>query len=267
MQKTLIAVSVAAALGMGGAAHAADMYQPAAPGPGGYKDAPYVYSWTGFYVGLQLGGTGESGKVSDTSLFSLNAAPTDSRYSMGGLSGGALIGYIQQVSPKFVLGIEADFTDISQSSTATAANLFANGNPVGSGGVTWNTKLDWLTTVRARGGYLLAPNLMIFATGGLAFGDIERRGQHAYSGGCPNCITAGPETDTAAGFAVGGGVEYQMTGNWLLRAEYLFADLDGKSLTSNTNFPSATFNWSSMDVQTVRAALSYKFGSTYEPLK
>ncbi len=62
-------------------------------------------------------------------------------------------------------------------------------------------------------------------------------------------------------------MEYHISGNWLLRGEYLFADLDGKSIIGTTNFPSATFHWNSMDVQTVRAALSYKFGSAYEPLK
>ncbi len=261
-------LGLAGAVALISSANAADLYAPAASGPGGYKDAPvYAYDWSGFYVGAQLGGSWESGNVSDSSLASLDAAPARSSYSTNGVSGGALAGYNWQVSPKFVLGAEADFTEFDKDSTAAGPNLFANGAPVGSGGVTWNTKLEWMSTIRARGGYLFTPDLMVFATGGLAFGDIERRAQHAYAGGCPNCITVGPQTDTGTGFAAGGGVEYHISGNWLLRGEYLFADLDGKSITGNTNFPSATFHWNTMDVQTVRAALSYKFGSVYEPLK
>lgn len=247
-------------------ASAADMYVPSAAG--GYKDEPaYAYNWSGFYVGAQVGGSWASGNVSDSSLASLDAEPVKSSYSMNGVSGGGLLGYNLQVSPRFVLGAEADFTEFSKDGKATGPNLFGNGNPVGSGGVTWNSKLDWISTVRARGGYLVTPDLMVFATGGFAFGDIERKAQHAYAGGCPNCISVGRDTDTSVGYTVGGGIEYHFSGNWLLRGEYIFDNLDGKSITGTKNFPSATFKWDSMDVHTVRAALSYKFGSVYEPLK
>ncbi len=185
---------------------------------------------------------------------------------MGAIGGGAVAGYMFQVSPAFVLGAEADITAFSESSTATAANLFANGTPVGSGGVTWRTEADWLSTVRGRVGYIVAPDLMVFASGGLAFGDIQLKGQHAYAGGCPNCIF-GSQTNTATGYAVGGGIEYHTGGNWLVRGEYLFANLDGQSFTSVVHFPSATFNWSSVDVQQGRVALIYKVGSVYQPLK
>ena len=245
-------------------ASAADLYHGSQGG--GYKDGYVPFSWTGFYVGAQLGGAWSSGNVSDASLPILNAAPVASSFNMSGISGGAVAGYMFQVSPTFVLGAEADFTAFSESSTATAPNLFGNGLPVGSGGVAWKTEADWLSTVRGRVGYLVNPDLMIFASGGFAFGEVQLKGQHAYAGGCPNCIF-GSQTDTSTGYAVGGGIEYHIGGNWLLRGEYLFANLEGKSLTSVVNFPSATFNWSSIDVQTARAALTYKFGSLYQPLK
>ena len=52
MQKTLVAATLAAFVGVAGAANAADIYAP-----GGYKDVPVVVppAWTGFYVGGSVG--------------------------------------------------------------------------------------------------------------------------------------------------------------------------------------------------------------------
>ncbi len=54
MQKTLVAATVVALIGVAGAANAADVYTS-----GGLKDGPIftpATAWTGFYVGLGVGG-------------------------------------------------------------------------------------------------------------------------------------------------------------------------------------------------------------------
>ncbi len=56
----------------GGAALAADL-PPAAPppprAPAVYVPAPAAFTWTGFYIGGNLGGGRNHGTITDTSLF------------------------------------------------------------------------------------------------------------------------------------------------------------------------------------------------------
>ncbi len=67
---------------------------------------------------------------------------------------------------------------------------------------------------------------------------------------------------TQAGFVVGGGLEWALTQNWLIRGEYLYYGLGDASATvvvpSNPAFPSG-FLWHNTGVQEARLGLSYKF--------
>jgi len=57
--------------------------------------------------------------------------------------------------------------------------------------------------------------------------------------------TYNSQTDTAVGWTVGGGVEYALTNNCLLRAEYLFVQIPTYRTSLNENI--------------VRFGVSYKF--------
>ncbi len=120
----------ALALAAAPAANAADIYQ----GGGGLKDAPVVdyappITWTGFYIGANLGGAWDDS--SDVEILS------DSE-----LVGGAHLGYNWQGPRNLVLGIEGD--------------------------VDFLNDVDYLATVRGRLGYSFGPTLA-YATGGAAF--------------------------------------------------------------------------------------------------
>ena len=70
--------------------------------------------------------------------------------------------------------------------------------------------------------------------------------------------------DSGTGFAVGGGVEYAWTTNWIVRAEYLFVDIDHHdvTLTDPVTKGGAGFSFSSTvgeQFSVVRGAISYKF--------
>jgi outer membrane immunogenic protein len=72
------------------------------------------------------------------------------------------------------------------------------------------------------------------------------------------------------GWTAGGGLEYALSGHWLLRAEYLFVDFDGVSAAGfDTRFkpPLPLTGHSANELNIVRGGVSYKFGSVYEPLK
>jgi outer membrane immunogenic protein len=88
-------------------------------------------------------------------------------------------------------------------------------------------KLDWFGTVRGRVGLLATPQLLLYATGGLAYGHVGA-----------NAPTIGLGWGgTHAGWTVGGGGEYLFSNNWSIKLEYLYMDLGnfgGASVTTTT---------------------------------
>ena len=97
----------------------------------------------------------------------------------GGLFGGQ-IGYNWQTS-NWVLGFE---TDIQWANQRGSRTFLCNGlaclpgltvlpaGVVGSGAVI-DQKLEWFGTFRGRGGFLVTPTALLYATGGLAYGSVQ----------------------------------------------------------------------------------------------
>src|SRR5215475_1020287 len=96
-RKSLIGLFSSAALVA--SAYAADL-------GGGYKDAPYAYNWSGFYVGANGGGgwTDPSWTFPVNSFYLTNAPKSFSTDLSGGLAGGQ-IGFNKQFG-SYVLGVE-----------------------------------------------------------------------------------------------------------------------------------------------------------------
>src|SRR4051812_12723213 len=187
MKKLLL--SSVALLGLSAAAFAADLpSRRAAPAP--YVAVP-VFTWTGFYVGVNAGyGFSNNDR---NGLGSFNAVPGSltgtpaalgfaGTVTQGGLSrdnsgfvGGGQIGYNYQIG-QWVIGIEADlqFADLNKSNTGDVVTLIpAVGNPgipgfVGARNANFGG-IDWFGTVRGRLGYAI-DRLLVYGTGGFAFG-------------------------------------------------------------------------------------------------
>jgi outer membrane immunogenic protein len=144
----------------------------------------------------------------------------------GGLFGGT-VGYNYQVTPSWVLGVEGDFDwsgikgNGSQTLTAAPLNIPVSLTTTGS------SQLNWIGTVRGRVGWLLDPATMIFATGGLAFGEVETNVLTTLTAGPFSAQAALNQTSTKTGWTIGGGFEHQFWGRWSLKAEYRYVDLDG----------------------------------------
>jgi outer membrane immunogenic protein len=69
---------------------------------------------------------------------------------------------------------------------------------------------------------------------------------------------------TQGGWVAGGGLEWMITPNWLLRGEYLYYSLDSSpsavaGAVSPTALGPSGYSWSNTNVSVGRAALSYKF--------
>jgi outer membrane immunogenic protein len=229
-------------------AMAADM----APAPMVYK-APVpvpVCIWCGFYIGANAGyAWSEDNSVNTTgSLSSIFAgiAPATGPAAVAsataqipggnanGFIGGGQIGYNFQYS-SFVYGIEADFQGLSGKSSGTASNSVGI---VGFPGTNVNTTLtatdsvSWLGTLRGRLGYTITPSLLVYGTGGLAYGEAKSStaiGQQivgpAAGGATGPYGSAVSISSTRTGWTAGAGAEWLFTRNWTAKLEYLHYDL------------------------------------------
>lgn len=185
------------------------------------------YSWTGWYTGLNLGGGTGNFNMPMTGSF---AAPPNTYSFSGratlngvGFAGGGQFGYNMLFPSGWLIGAEAD-------ADATTINpAFRLTGPLqntGSFSLDVENKLDFLGTARARVGYVMPEqNILIYGTGGLAYGGVGFKADlHAQNGSdVANAWLDRWSIDV--GWSVGAGLEYPMTDRISLRAEYLYADL------------------------------------------
>ncbi|CAA2154605.1 hypothetical protein MBRA_00279 [Methylobacterium brachiatum] len=287
MKKVLLASTVLA--GMTVAASAADLPRRAAPPPV-FTPVP-VFTWTGFYVGVNAG-YGFDASSRNTTNYALpsgslvNSANTNAVVSVNnrsnndGFTGGAQIGYNYQFTPGsgVVVGIEADaqYVDFARRANGTL-NYGVTGVPgtAFSGSrafvATSGNGLDYFGTVRGRLGYAFDRTL-VYATGGYAYG----------SGQDDQNFAGNRFRDSfRSGYAVGGGIEYALpTDSFLnffkssavtLKIEGLYVNLDRQKNTAGGVFygnllaPNgvAYLNGAAANTEfaVVRAGLNYKFGS------
>lgn len=268
MKKILL--SSVALLGLSAGAFAADLPSRRAPAPA-FIAAP-VFTWTGFYAGVNLGygwgnsdndtivvpaGTPGFGPAGATAVFS------DSNND--GVLGGAQIGYNFQTG-MFVFGVEADIqaADMGGNNNGVAV-VTAGAAPAGFVFARQGSSLDWFGTVRARAGVAFDRTL-VYATGGFAFGggDSDNCGG-VFAGGVVGC----GDDDTRTGWTIGGGVEYAFTNNLTLGVEGLYVNLErdnNNSLFVGTTAagaavlaPVAFRNNDDDNFGLVRAKLNWKF--------
>jgi len=275
MRKTASLVAILAAV-MGGAAVAADLpsrkeapvYVPPPPPP------PL---WTGFYVGLNLGGGWAANGGNNSylpysdpryawgvtpalglgpNLFFLPGGGTTGN-NTGGVVGGGQVGYNYQFGTSFLIGGEVDIqgTSITGGNQGNYAGLYPSPflpsggflTPLftGNGG---NLGLPWFGTVRGRVGWLFTPSLLVYGTAGFAYGGV----------------TALNQSNTRTGWTAGGGVEWRFLPNWSAKVEYLYTDLSSGGVTGG-------FGWNygynaHPEFNTVRVGVNYHFITAPPPV-
>lgn len=283
---------VAAPLG----ALAADM-----PVKAPYTKAPLetVYSWTGWYVGGDVGWPWSRADLTHSPFFATTAPvasfPVDANaltaaasptFKTNGITGGIHGGYNLQ-SGNFVYGGEADFSGMSLRSTQSGAFPFPStlpGGPIGPPTLTFNSttsySTDWQGTVRGRVGFA-SNDWLFYGTGGLAVADfkINQNSGSLISGSSFSVASFG---ETRAGWVLGAGIEHALASNWVLRLEYLHADYGTAHDGTAINFPTGVANGTCvagapsaagpavittgcslathLTTDVLRAGLSYKFG-------
>lgn len=206
---------------LGSIAGVAMMAMPAAadggrgPPPPPYEQGYYPSIWQGLYAGVNAG-VGWAGDAS-------------------GAVGGGQVGYNWR-SQQFVYGIEGD---ISASNIGVDANA-----SVCSGGfcsrIDAGASIDWFSTIRGRAGILVQPNLLVYATAGVATVHTEAHVRDSLG----NSISI---SETNSGFVGGVGVESKINETMSWRVEYL-----------NFGHPA---DFVRDDTGIVRAGLNFRFGN------
>jgi outer membrane immunogenic protein len=272
MKRILFTVSAIALALTAGSAFAADLPSRKEPPAVYVPPPPPPPMWTGFYVGLNIGG-GWSSKGGNNSFlpfadttFPIGSTPFAglgpnlfflpgggaTGNNTGGVVGGGQVGYNYQFGNSFVIGAEADFqgTSITGGNQGNFAALYPSPYPrsttglltplvTGNGG---NLGLPWFGTVRGRAGYLVTPTLLLYGTGGFAYGDV----------------TAFQRSNTSTGWTAGGGAEWLFAPHWSAKIEYLYVDLASSGINGaftgwqlgNNHHP---------QINVVRAGVNYHF--------
>ncbi len=148
--------------------------------------------------------------------------------------------------------------------------------------LTASNAVNWLGTLRGRIGIAVVPNVLLYGTGGLAYGGVSSSTSisEAFAGPAATGITGtfpalGNFSQTRAGWTAGAGGEWMFSGNWSAKFEYLHYDLGSASYgTTVSNFatagaivPAGTLVYTLGQTSTasfrgdiVRVGLNYKFG-------
>jgi outer membrane immunogenic protein len=222
-----------------------------------------VYSWTGWYAGVNAGASFGRAKTDHNAApvallgNPANGAPLAAPPSGGfagsntespsGFIGGGQIGYNRQFSPIWVVGFEADFQGAVEKDSDTLPphtfltpfNINGAGTFRGGTVLDYQTKIDWFGTVRGRLGYVWGDgNVMSYLTGGLAYGRVGVDGTSTvnavfmFTGGNPDTFSAvhaighsQVNTGWVVGYGTEGIIDFWGARNWTWRIEGLYMDL------------------------------------------
>ncbi len=247
IRKFLLTTAAIAALA--GTAAAADL--PSRRAPPVYLPPPIpVFTWTGLYIGGQIGYEFGKSSASATSARAFAANATNP----GGVIGGAHIGYLfstQSLGAGFlggggVFGIEGDVDGANYRSTYALGPLndYSRQNIQGS--------------VRGRLG-VAVDRALFYATGGVAFGGLNNTYFNTANG------LSDSIGHTRVGWTAGGGIEYAVTNNWSIRAEYRYTDFGTVTDNLAVSTGGATNVRHRETDNRVQAGFSYKF-NTFGPV-
>ena len=202
------------------------------------------FTWQGFYVGVNAGVAASDTKLTagpNSLIFNSNGENSD--ISKSGFTGGGQLGYNWQPAANWVLGVEGDIGALSTSRSmcnirSCAGNLFIV-----------SSEPNFLATARGRFGYAWDRS-MFYVTGGAAWVGVKDSWTF---------FTTGPASErstTRTGWALGGGIETALAGNWSTKLEYLYVDAG----TNRVNYVSGSTAYMDFkhEFNIVRLGLNYK---------
>ena len=240
---TLAAATLAA---LAGSATAADLgarapapYQPPPP-------PPPLFSWTGCYIGGNIGGGWASHSSNDVTGAVTGVVGADlGSHTASGFIGGGQIGCDYQAGV-WVFGVQGMFDGSGmQGSNTDTTGLFVV-----------NSNIPWLATVTGRVGVTAAPTVLVYAKGGGAWV------RDNYTVTAVPGIAFGNASSTPSGWTVGGGVEWAFAGNWTAFAEYNYLDFGTPGVNFTPAVGAATFPINiKQNINSFMVGINYRFGA------
>ncbi|MCZ2158097.1 porin family protein [Bartonella sp. 220] len=243
--------------------------------------SPSAFSWTGFYLGGQVGHFSSKVEITDSGkkneFFSKDQTPKPSGF-MGGIYAGSNI----DLGNSLILGVETDAVWADKGDTKTLFTKELDGDSIedfnmaftdagiklgdaekfvkgDTGSYDFTYKEKWSGATRARIGLAAANCIMPYIAGGIAYAQMQGistvTGTKKTIDNNPSKTvtgTIGDKTKMMVGFTLGGGVDFAMTENVLLRAEYRYSDFGKKKFKDDD----AEFNYKTNDF---RVGVAYKF--------
>jgi len=223
-------------------------------------------AFAGPYAGVQLG-FGETRSHEDTSN-GFGFSDNDK-----GFTGGGFTGYNVQCG-RVLFGVETDFNYFgTDTQSGISCPTCGGGSPLTA---SYHSSTDWYGTLRGRIGLVADERFLIYATGGLAYANVDH---HFETNIGPGRVLNPPFSEssggTQTGWTVGGGIEFLKYENWSIRAEALYVDLGSDDVTYKlTDGCGGTcttrVNWDD-NFWVVRFGLAYHFNQpeavAYTPLK
>lgn len=161
-----------------------------------------VHNWTGFYAGVHAG----FGLLDTQDTLGLGG--NNMRTPLGGIHAG----YNHQFG-SFVFGLEVDATALNVDSDRDAPNA--------------DLKVNWMGSARARVGYAF-DQVMFYGTGGFSIARAE----------VSSNVNNSQQTQNHTGYVFGAGVEFMVSDNWVLGAEYLRHEFSEETYVLNSTFDS-----------------------------
>ncbi len=236
MKRILLTTVSLGVLGLLSPALGADLPYAKAP-----VAAASVYDWGGFYIG-GFGGGGLGNHNYNNANGPAGFADFTVNYNSTGALGGGEVGYNMQ-SGNYLVGVEASgFWSGIKGNDATQQL-----------GVIDQSNLRWGGSLVGRGG-ILVDRLMLFFTGGWAFGDILHTSTAA---GFP----VDQFTNHQSGLTAGGGIAYAITNNLIGKIEYRYYDFGRFDRTGNPLTPNGQLPYSvNSTYSVVTLGLDFKFG-------
>jgi outer membrane immunogenic protein len=270
MYRKFLLASVGAIALTGSAAFAADL--PSRAPPPVYLPPPPIFTWTGFYIGGQIGGAWGTGGSSFQAFDAVTGVSVENSFgggNPGGVIGGGHVGFDYQIptwnwfnSSGVVIGVEGsvDGSSLSKTTVVNLPGIFVN-----SATLTAQSSLDIQGSVRGRLG-IAWDRVLVYATGGVAFGGINTDFQlnGVDERGMP-FFGQTSRSNSRTGWTVGGGIEYALTPNWSIGAEYRFTDFGsinrGTSLADGSFFSAQRL----LEENQVQARFTYLFNAPPPP--
>ncbi len=200
--------------------------------------APPPFSWTGFYIGANIGGAWANGNLVD------NFTGASFGFDPAGFIGGGQAGFNYQIN-QFVFGVEGDIDGTTISQTGV-------GIPTGIGTLQGHDSTDWIATLTGRVG-IAWDRWLWYAKGGGAWVQESATITNQTTG-----VSVGNST-TLDGWTAGVGVEWAFFDQWSAKLEYDYIGLNDWSPATSNIFVNDFLTLHS-HVQEFKAGINYRFG-------